>query len=77
MLREALSGKTVWLLMLSRVLTDPVWYFFLFWFPKYLSDARVIKHTTVRPPTRSLDPAGIEELQQIGKEIQPHDQTQR
>ena len=35
-----------------------------------LKAAGVIKHATVRPPTRSLDPAGIEELQQIGKEIQ-------
>jgi 4-hydroxy-tetrahydrodipicolinate synthase len=35
-----------------------------------LRAAGVIKHTTVRPPTRSLDPVGIEELQQIGKEIQ-------
>ena len=26
----------VWLLMLARLLTDPVWYFFQFWFPKYL-----------------------------------------
>lgn len=33
-----------------------------------LKAAGVIKHTTVRPPTRSLDPAGIEELQQIGEE---------
>jgi len=30
-----------------------------------LKAAGVIKHTTVRPPTRSLDPAGIEELRQI------------
>jgi 2-keto-3-deoxy-L-arabinonate dehydratase len=35
-----------------------------------LKAAGVIKHTTVRPPTRSLDPAGIEELWQIGRETQ-------
>ncbi|MBO0862671.1 MAG: dihydrodipicolinate synthase family protein, partial [Chloracidobacterium sp.] len=35
-----------------------------------LKAAGVIKHSTVRPPTRSLDPAGIEELWQIGREIQ-------
>jgi 4-hydroxy-tetrahydrodipicolinate synthase len=29
----------------------------------------VIRHTTVRPPTRALDPAGIEELQQIMSDI--------
>jgi ACS family hexuronate transporter-like MFS transporter len=26
--------------MFGRMLTDPVWYFYLFWFPKYLTDAR-------------------------------------
>lgn len=31
--------REVWLLMLVRLVTDPVWYFYLFWFPKYLSDA--------------------------------------
>jgi ACS family hexuronate transporter-like MFS transporter len=35
-----LSHKAVWMLLLSRLLTDPVWYFYLFWFPKYLQDAR-------------------------------------
>jgi hypothetical protein len=41
------------------------------WNPALLRKAAgVIKHTTVRPPTRSLDPAGIEELWQIGRETQ-------
>lgn len=35
-----LARRETWLLLLSRVLTDPVWYFYLFWFPKYLSDQR-------------------------------------
>ncbi len=35
-----LRRSDTWLLLISRVLTDPVWYFYLFWFPKYLSDAR-------------------------------------
>ena len=26
-----------WQLLIARGLTDPVWYFYLFWFPKYLS----------------------------------------
>ena len=38
--REALRSRETWLLTLSRLLTDPVWYFYLFWFPKYLGDAR-------------------------------------
>jgi ACS family hexuronate transporter-like MFS transporter len=35
-----LGRKETWLLMVGRMLTDPVWYFYLFWFPKYLTDAR-------------------------------------
>jgi len=31
-----LRQPLVWQLMLARLLTDPVWYFFQFWFPKYL-----------------------------------------
>lgn len=38
--REILSRRETWLLLISRVLTDPVWYFLLFWFPKYLNDSR-------------------------------------
>ena len=30
----------VWQLMLARMLTDPVWYFYQFWMPKYLQSAR-------------------------------------
>ena len=37
----------VWQLMLARMLTDPVWYFYQFWMPKYL-------HTV-----RGLDQAGL------------------
>jgi len=35
-----LARRETWLLLLSRLLTDPVWYFYLFWFPKYMTDAR-------------------------------------
>lgn len=34
-----------------------------------LQAAGIIKHTTVRPPTRSLDAMGIEELQQIQRDL--------
>jgi ACS family hexuronate transporter-like MFS transporter len=37
---EILRRRETWLLLLSRLLTDPVWYFLLFWFPKYLNDSR-------------------------------------
>jgi ACS family hexuronate transporter-like MFS transporter len=38
--RHILKRRETWLLMFGRMLTDPVWYFYLFWFPKYLTDAR-------------------------------------
>ena len=38
--REILTRREVWLLTITRLITDPVWYFYLFWFPKYLTDAR-------------------------------------
>jgi ACS family hexuronate transporter-like MFS transporter len=39
-LRQVLSNNATWRLMLARGITDPVWYFYLFWFPKYLVEAR-------------------------------------
>lgn len=38
--RAILGRRETWLLIAGRMLTDPVWYFYLFWFPKYLTDAR-------------------------------------
>jgi len=38
--REIFSSRVVWLLLLARLITDPVWYFFQFWFAKYLHAER-------------------------------------
>lgn len=38
--KTVLGSPAVWALMLARLLTDPVWYFFQFWMPKYLHSAR-------------------------------------
>jgi ACS family hexuronate transporter-like MFS transporter len=38
--RAVLGCRELWLLTTLRMLTDPLWYFYLFWFPKYLADAR-------------------------------------
>jgi MFS transporter, ACS family, hexuronate transporter len=38
--RSVLAQPAVWQLMCARLLTDGVWYFYLFWFPKYLHDSR-------------------------------------
>lgn len=32
--------RQVWGLMIAKLLTDSVWYFLIFWLPKYLADAR-------------------------------------
>ena len=38
--KELARLKPMWLVLGSRMITDPLWYFYLFWFPKYLQDAR-------------------------------------
>lgn len=37
-LRVILQDRRVWLLLAARALTDPVWYFHLFWLPGYLQE---------------------------------------
>jgi ACS family hexuronate transporter-like MFS transporter len=38
--RQLLQQRTVWGLVLSRLFSDPVWYFYLFWLPDYLQRER-------------------------------------
>lgn len=35
---RVLRDRTVWGLAAARMIADPVWYFYLFWLPKYMSD---------------------------------------
>lgn len=35
-----LTDSNVWGVVLGRGLTDPIWWFYVFWLPQYLSDAR-------------------------------------
>lgn len=37
---KVFSYRGTWLLLLGRLITDPVWYFYQFWFAKYLSTDR-------------------------------------
>lgn len=37
---QLFGRREIWLLILGRMFTDPVWYFFQFWFAKYLYDYR-------------------------------------
>ena len=34
------GNRNVWGIVLGRALTDPIWWFYIAWLPKYLSDAR-------------------------------------
>ena len=36
-----------WGLLLSRIISDPVWWFYLFWLPKYLADSRGFSMATI------------------------------
>lgn len=37
---KVLTFRPLWLLLFGRLITDPVWYFYQFWFAKYLSADR-------------------------------------
>ncbi|MBL8227547.1 MAG: MFS transporter [Bryobacterales bacterium] len=37
--RSLLKERFVWSLLLAKTFFDPVWYFYIFWFPQYLSSA--------------------------------------
>jgi ACS family hexuronate transporter-like MFS transporter len=37
---ELLKVRFVWAFLLSKIFMDPVWYFYIFWFPEYLKNAR-------------------------------------
>lgn len=46
--KQVLTYKGTWLLLFARLLTDPVWYFFQFWFPKYLSSERKLSQEDLK-----------------------------
>ncbi len=37
---DLVGNRNVWAIVLGRALTDPIWWFYVFWLPQYLSDAR-------------------------------------
>ena len=39
-MKQVLKSRNAWGILLGRSLTDPMWWFFVFWLPQYLSDAR-------------------------------------
>lgn len=41
--RQVLCFRPTWLLMIARMITDPVWYFYQFWFAKYLASSHQLE----------------------------------
>jgi MFS transporter, ACS family, hexuronate transporter len=41
------KNRNVWGIVLGRALTDPIWWFYVFWLPQYLSDARGFSMTRI------------------------------
>ena len=45
--RELFSTRFVWGFVVSKIFLDPVWYFYIFWFPAYLNHARHFDLTSI------------------------------
>lgn len=45
--RELLRYKQVWAIVAARFLTDPIWWLYITWLPKYLTDARGFSLTKI------------------------------
>ncbi|HSU67476.1 MAG TPA: MFS transporter, partial [Tepidisphaeraceae bacterium] len=43
--RSVLLRADIWALLVARMLTDPVWFFYQFWFAKYLFSARHVSQS--------------------------------
>jgi ACS family hexuronate transporter-like MFS transporter len=46
--KQVFLFRGTWLLLLGRLITDPVWYFYQFWFPKYLSADRYLSQEQLK-----------------------------
>lgn len=48
-LREVLGTRQLWAFALGKLLTDPVWWFYLFWLPKFLASEHGIRGVALIP----------------------------
>jgi ACS family hexuronate transporter-like MFS transporter len=48
-LREVLGTRQLWAFAMGKLLTDPVWWFYLFWLPKFLASEHGIRGTAIIP----------------------------
>jgi ACS family hexuronate transporter-like MFS transporter len=49
-----LAKRQTWAYALGKVLTDPVWWFYLFWLPKYLAQSRGLLLSDLRFPLMAI-----------------------
>jgi len=60
--KKVLTFKGTWLLLIARLITDPVWYFYQFWFPKYLSADRHLSQDQLKITWMIYAAAGVGSL---------------
>ncbi len=60
--KQVCSFRGTWLLLLGRLITDPVWYFYQFWFPKYLTTDRNLSQEQLKITWIIYAAAGIGSL---------------
>ena len=47
--RSLLACRQFWAFAIARMLVDPIWYFYLFWLPKFLAQEHGITGTAAAP----------------------------
>ena len=60
--KQVLTFRATWLLLLGRLITDPAWYFYQFWFPKYLNVERGLSQTQLKVTWIVYAAAGVGSL---------------
>ena len=48
-LRDVLGTRQLWAFAMGKLLTDPIWWFYLFWLPKFLATEHGIRGTAIIP----------------------------
>jgi ACS family hexuronate transporter-like MFS transporter len=48
-LSEVFGTRQLWAFALGKMLTDPIWWFYLFWLPKFLASEHGIRGTAIIP----------------------------
>ena len=48
-LRDVLGTRQLWTFAIGKMLTDPIWWFYLFWLPKFLATEHGIRGTAIIP----------------------------